>query len=185
MRICRALWTGEPIDFDGRFHTYRDLAIAPTPVQDPCPVMIAANPWNPAFADRALRRVAGLADGWMTASSWPGLFDGLWERLRALLAAAGRDPGAFPISAMHNVSIGQDREACLAETSRFIAAHENGEEPPREMVTAWTAAGRPAECAADLRALLDGGATHLVLRPTSRDQRTQLSRLVEEVLPLV
>ncbi|MEV6158093.1 LLM class flavin-dependent oxidoreductase [Nonomuraea sp. NPDC052129] len=183
--LCRELWSGEPIDFDGRFRSYKDLLIAPTPLQDPCPILIAANPWDPRFAERALRRVATLADGWMTAGSWPGLFEGLWSRLREELTAAGRDPATFPVVAMHNVNIGDDRAECLAETSRFIAAHEDEDEVAAPMIESWTAAGPPSRCAADLRALLDKGATHLILRLTSWDQRGQLLRLTEEVLPSV
>ncbi|NUR82533.1 MAG: LLM class flavin-dependent oxidoreductase [Nonomuraea sp.] len=181
VEICRALWRGGPVDFTGRFRSYRGLAMEPVPAQEPCPVLIAANPWDPAYVERALRRVARLGDGWMTASSWPGLFEGLWERLRPMLP----DPGAFPVVAVHNINIGADREECLAETGRFIAAHEGEGEVPREMVTAWTAAGPPERCARDLRALLAKGVTHVVIRLTSWHQRDQLDRLLSEVLPLV
>lgn len=183
IRICRALWTGEPVDFAGRFRTYAGLAVRPTPAQRPCPVLIAANPWDPRYVDAAMRRVATLADGWMTASSWPGLFEGLLPRLRDQLAAAGRDPAAFPVVAMHNVNIGADRAACLAETKRFIAAHEDEDDVPDPMVEAWTAAGPPAQVADALHAKLASGATHLIIRLTSWNQRAQLDRLLSEVLP--
>ena len=185
LRLCRELWTGTEIDFDGRFHSYRGMAITPVPVQDPCPVFIAANPWNPSFADRALRRVATLADGWMTAASWPGLFETLWAQLSRQLTEAGRDPANFPVTVVYNINVGADRDESLAETSRFISAHENGGPVPAPMVDAWTAAGPPAACAATLRTLLDHGATHVILRITAWDQYTQLDRVVNEVLPLI
>lgn len=184
LRLCRALWTGQEIDFDGRFHTHRSLAVNPVPVQDPCPVFIAANPWNPDFADRALRRVARLADGWMTAASWPGLFETLRAQLSRHLTDAGRDPATFPVTVVYNINVGTDRDQSLAETARFLDAHEN-EPPPPPMVQAWTAAGPPATCASALRTVLDHGATHLILRLTAWDQHTQLDRVVNEVLPLV
>ncbi|WP_214409185.1 LLM class flavin-dependent oxidoreductase [Sphaerisporangium fuscum] len=185
IEICRRLWTGKPVDFDGRFHSYQGISVDPTPVQDPCPILIAANPWEPRFAERAMRRVATMADGWMTAGSWPGLFEALWGLLRDQLAEAGRDPDTFPVVAMHNINIGPDRDECLAETGRFIAVHENDDEVPAPMLEAWTAAGPPGRCAADLSGLLAKGAGHIVLRITSWDQRGQLRRLVEEVLPQV
>ncbi|MBU3065864.1 LLM class flavin-dependent oxidoreductase [Nocardia sp. NEAU-G5] len=185
IRLCRELWSGKEIDFEGRFRSYRGLAVHPVPVQDPCPVFIAANPWNPAFAERALRRVATLADGWMTAASWPGLFETLWDGLSAQLAEVGRDPAQFPVTVLYNINVGAGRKESLAETARFIRAHENGEDVPAPMVEAWTAAGPPAACATALRTLIEQGATHVILRITAWDQRAQLDRVVNEVLPLV
>ncbi|MEV0144470.1 MULTISPECIES: LLM class flavin-dependent oxidoreductase [unclassified Nonomuraea] len=183
--LCRELWTGEPVYFDGRFRSYQGVSVYPTPAQDPCPIFIAANPWDPRFAERVLRRVATLGDGWMSANSWPGLFEGLWPRLRDHLKQEGRDPDTFPVALLHNVNIGDSRDDCLAETARFIAEHEDDDEVATPMLEAWTAAGSPQRCATDLRALLAKGATHLILRLASWDQRAQLRRLVDDVLPLV
>ncbi|WP_225728434.1 MULTISPECIES: LLM class flavin-dependent oxidoreductase [unclassified Nocardia] len=189
LRLCRRLWTGDELDFDGKFLQYNGIRIQPTPVQAPCPVFIAANPWQPKFAERALRRVADLADGWMTASSWPGLVAGLAPLLRTALIDAGRAPETFPVAFLHNVAVGPHRAECLDGAARFIAEHEEYEGTPAEMVEAWTAAGPPERCAADLQALVDTaaglGPVTLVLRLTSWDQRTQLTRLIEDVLPLI
>lgn len=45
--LCRALWRGEPVTFHGAFRRYDAITILPRPIQDPCPILIAANPWQP------------------------------------------------------------------------------------------------------------------------------------------
>ncbi len=53
------------------------------------------------------------------------------------------------------------------------------------MVASWTAAGTPEQCADHLRDLAEDGAKAITLRITSWDQKGQLQRLVNEVLPRV
>ncbi len=182
LRLCRMLWTGDPVRIEGRLHRYTGMRLEPTPSQNPCPVLIGANPWQPRHAERVMRRVASMGDGWLTVNSWPGMLPALRARLVEHLAACGRDIGNFPIYAMHNVNIGSDREACLADAHAFLDAHQNTRSP-RQMVTAWTAAGSPDRCADDLQAVLDQGVDHLILRIASADQDGQWRLLTEEVMP--
>jgi len=182
MAICRALWTGEEVTYDGRFHQYRDLQILPAPQQDPCPIWIAANPVPGRFWERSLRRVARRADGYMTTSMVPGLLAQSVTDLAPLLAEEGKSADTFPVMAYHNLNIGPDREACLEESQRFLDAYYGPVFTP-EMTRTWTAAGTPDECVDQLNALIEAGATTITLRFTSWDQRGQLARAVEEVLP--
>jgi alkanesulfonate monooxygenase SsuD/methylene tetrahydromethanopterin reductase-like flavin-dependent oxidoreductase (luciferase family) len=56
--LMRQLWSGELIDFDGRYETVLQAGICPLPVQRPIPV------WMGGGADAVLRRIAKIADGW-------------------------------------------------------------------------------------------------------------------------
>lgn len=105
-----------------------------------------------------------------------------WERISEHLREEGRDPHAFPRGAYHNINIGADRQTCLAESQRFLDAYYGPTFTPA-MVESWTAAGTTGECVERLRALVKAGATHIMLRATSWDQRRQYERLVMEVLP--
>ncbi len=182
MALVRELWRGEPIDWDGDFHRYQGVHVLPRPVQDPCPIHIAANPFDPRFAGRSMERVATKADGWMVATPAPGLLPGLRSQLVPHLEAAGKDPGRFPITVYGNVSIGDDRGACLAESHRFLEAYY-GPVFDETMTEAWTAAGTIDDCLAKLREWRDDGATRIALRLTSWDQDGQFRRLVDELLP--
>jgi alkanesulfonate monooxygenase SsuD/methylene tetrahydromethanopterin reductase-like flavin-dependent oxidoreductase (luciferase family) len=182
IRLCRELWTGEVIDFSGRFRSYEGVQIQPPPVQDPCPIWIAANPRPGRYFSRSMKRVATFADGFQTCVMAPGGLRAMVVELGAHLADAGRDVATFPVMPYHNVNIGTDRAECLAETKRFLDAYY-GPVFPEPIVESWTAAGTPKECLDHLRDLVDQGATSIALRCTSWDQVGQLKRLSEEVLP--
>jgi alkanesulfonate monooxygenase SsuD/methylene tetrahydromethanopterin reductase-like flavin-dependent oxidoreductase (luciferase family) len=187
IEICRRLWSEERVTFKGRFRSFEDVTLEPRPVQQPCPIWIASNPRPPlagAALERALRRVAQHADGWMTTRLAPGLASNNWSSIARYLTDARRDPETFPTMAYHNVNLNPDRRAALEESKRFLDAYYGPVFSP-QMVEAWTAAGTPAECVAHLRGLFAEGPKSVTLRITSWRQAEQFDRLVDEVLPLV
>jgi len=181
--ICRKLWSEDNVSFAGKYRSFAGVTISPRPVQNPCPIWIAANP-PPQAADVPMRRVAKISDGWMTVQLFPKMFAGNWAKLSDALRAEGRDPAGFGNIEYHNVNINPDRVAALAESKRFLDEYYGPVFAP-QMVECWTAAGTPAQCAAHLRDLIDDGAKAITLRITSWDQKGQFQRLVNEVLPLV
>jgi alkanesulfonate monooxygenase SsuD/methylene tetrahydromethanopterin reductase-like flavin-dependent oxidoreductase (luciferase family) len=187
IEICRLLWAGPHASYKGRFHSFEDVTLEPRPVQSPCPIWIASNPRPPLAGpalERALRRVARLADGWMTTRLSPGLARGNWSRIESYLKDEGRDPAAFPTMAYHNVNLNPDRQAALEESKRFLDAYYGPVFTPA-MVEAWTAAGTPAQCVEHLRELRAEGPKTVTLRITGWRQTEQFERLVGEVLPRV
>jgi alkanesulfonate monooxygenase SsuD/methylene tetrahydromethanopterin reductase-like flavin-dependent oxidoreductase (luciferase family) len=188
IEICRKLWSEDHVSHTGRFRSFTDVTVAPRPLQQPCPIWIASNPrpvgLAPAVIDRALRRVARTADGWMTVNLFPRMFGANWAKVSAFLAEEGRDPAAFPNIAYHNVNINPDRQAALEESKRFLDEYYGPVFSP-PMVEAWTAAGTPAQCVEHLRALRRDGARTFTLRITGWQQEEQYERLVNEVLPQV
>ena len=183
IEICRRLWSEDQVSFHGKYHSFDDVTITPRPIQQPCPIWIAANP-QPHEAEKPLRRVVRIADGWMSANAFPGLFAAHWEKLAVYLKEAGKDPTTYPTIAYHNVNINPDRDAALQESKRFLDEYYGPVFAPA-MVEGWTAAGTPKQCAQDLRAIARAGAKAITLRITSWDQAGQFQRLVHEVLPLV
>lgn len=188
IEICRKLWSQDRASFTGRFRSFEDVTIQPRPVQQPCPVWIASNPraipGKPDTVDQALRRVAQMADGWMTVRLAPRMLADNWGRLSRFLGEAGRSADTFPTMAYHNINIGPDRQAALEESKRFLDEYYGPVFSPA-MVEAWTAAGTPAECVEHLRQLVRDGARAITLRITGWEQEAQFRRLVEEVLPAV
>lgn len=182
--ICRRLWSEDAVSFSGRYRSFEGVTIRPRPVQQPCPIWIAANPRSVTAAEKPLRRVARVADGWMTTQSWPGAFRQGWSILERALREEGRDPETFPNIEYHNINISSDRAASLEETQRFLDAYY-GPFFKAEAVNAWTAAGPPERCIEDLRQLGREGAKSITLRLTSWDFKGQFERLVNEVLPHV
>jgi alkanesulfonate monooxygenase SsuD/methylene tetrahydromethanopterin reductase-like flavin-dependent oxidoreductase (luciferase family) len=184
IEICRRVWAEPRVTFKGRFHSFEDLTLEPRPVQQPCPIWIASNPRPPlagAGLERALRRVAQMADGWMTTRLSMGLAASNWAGISTYLREAGRDPATFPTMAYHNVNLNPDRQAGLEETKRFLDAYYGPVFTPA-MVEAWTAAGTTADVVDHLRRLSDEGMKRVTLRITSWQQREQYERLAGEVL---
>jgi alkanesulfonate monooxygenase SsuD/methylene tetrahydromethanopterin reductase-like flavin-dependent oxidoreductase (luciferase family) len=60
LEVIRALWSGEPEAFDGRYYSFDEVQIAPAPVQRPGPSI-----WLAGRQDAAMRRAAVHGDGWM------------------------------------------------------------------------------------------------------------------------
>jgi alkanesulfonate monooxygenase SsuD/methylene tetrahydromethanopterin reductase-like flavin-dependent oxidoreductase (luciferase family) len=181
--ICRRLWAEQSVSFAGKYCAFDDASVAPKPIQQPCPIWIAANP-KPLLSGKALRRVAQIADGWMIAQVWPGLFRALWPKLTRHLSEAGKNPESFPNIAYHNINVARDRETALAETHRFLHAYY-GAVFSAEQAEVWTASGTPAQCVDDLNQLVDDGVKSITLRITGWNQRAQFEQIVTEVLPRV
>ncbi|MGZ9225430.1 MAG: LLM class F420-dependent oxidoreductase [Anaerolineales bacterium] len=57
--LLRQLWAEPLVDFKGEWHTIPDAGINPLPVQRPIPI------WFGGRDERAIRRAARLADGWL------------------------------------------------------------------------------------------------------------------------
>lgn len=185
VEICRRLWSEERVTYKGRFRSFENVTLEPRPVQQPCPIWIASNPRPPLAGsrlDRALQRVARIADGWMTTRLALGLARSNWSGIARALEQEGRDPATFPTMAYHNVNLNPDRQAALEETKRFLDAYYGPVFSP-QMVEAWTAAGTPEQCAEHLRGLRSEGLESVTLRITSWRQAEQFERLVGDVLP--
>jgi len=181
--LVRQLWTGEPVTFHGQFAHYDDITILPKPVQQPLPVWISANPPAGPAAERVMKRVATKSDGLLTVRARPGYLADTRALLSEHLVAAGRDPASFPIAAYHSINIGPDPEACLDEAQRFFDNYYGEGFFDREGAAAMTAVGSPEQCAQQLRAVIEEGATHVALRLASWRQREQLDLLIGKVLP--
>jgi alkanesulfonate monooxygenase SsuD/methylene tetrahydromethanopterin reductase-like flavin-dependent oxidoreductase (luciferase family) len=192
IEVLRALFSGEPASHTGRFYRFEGVRIEPRPVQQPVPIWIASNPtgltWKggasapePAV-ERGLRRVARLADGWMTNKLSPDEFRRQWERIERLALAEGRDPAGLGSALYHNINVNEDRAAGLEESKAFLDRYYSSRFAPA-FVEGWTIAGGPKQCADALRSYFAAGVGHMALRLASWDQRGQFARFLHEVIP--
>jgi probable F420-dependent oxidoreductase len=108
--LLRRLWSEPYVTFKGRFHDFENIGLA-RPVAAPIPI------WFGTGTDEAvLRRVARLADGWMTI----GDFLPHVARFQQYLRDAGRDPVGFPIRG--SLVAGDGGTAAWIETGRAYQA---------------------------------------------------------------
>ena len=135
IEVLRLLWTRELVTFDGLWHKITDAGINPPPVQRPIPLWIGGG------ANRVLRRIGRLADGWFANTS-------------PRMAGVGRAAPFRPDDT------GRAKVAVIREHARRAGRDpmEIGIECRIEL------AGRdPADAAADIEAWRDVGATHVQL----------------------
>ena len=190
--IVRKLFGEAKASHTGRFYRFENVALQPKPVQAPLPIWIASNPtgltWKQgasaaeAIVERAYRRVAKYADGWMTNKLSPSEFAEQFARIRAMAKEEGRDPAALGSALYHNVNVNEDRQAGLEESKKFLDAYYSTNFSAK-FVEGWTISGDPKSCAEQLRAYAAAGLGHMALRLSSWDQRGQLARFLNEVVP--
>jgi alkanesulfonate monooxygenase SsuD/methylene tetrahydromethanopterin reductase-like flavin-dependent oxidoreductase (luciferase family) len=192
--ILRKLFSETKVSHHGDFYRFDGVTLEPRPVQQPCPIWIASNPtaltWkggasaSAPVVERGYRRVARLADGWMTNKLSPDEFRREWGRIVTMAREAGRDPRALGSALYHNINIRADRQAALEESKAFLDAYYTSKFSPA-FVEAWTVAGSARDCAAELRRYFEAGLGHMALRLASWDQRGQLERFLAEVAPVL
>ncbi len=190
--ILRKLFSGKPASHEGTFYQFREVTIEPAPLQQPCPIWIASNPtgltWkggasaSAAAVERGLRRVARMADGWMTNKLSPDEFRQQWATVGKMAREEGRDPARLGSALYHNININEDRAAALEESKTFLDTYYSSKFSPA-FVEGWTVAGPPARCIEEMRAYFDAGVGHMALRLASWDQHGQLQRFLREVAP--
>src|SRR5439155_545695 len=96
VRALRALWTEAAPEFHGRFFSFGPVKFEPKPVQKPHPPIVFGGE-----TEAALRRATALGDGWYGVGHTPESAAVQAGRLRALLAAAGREGAPFELTVSH------------------------------------------------------------------------------------
>ena len=87
VEVMRKLWASEHVTFKGRWHDIQDAGINPRPESGRIPV------WFGGHHEKAIQRIARLADGWIMLEHPPGAeATKSFEKLRNLAREAGRDP---------------------------------------------------------------------------------------------
>ena len=89
--MLRRLWSGELVDYDGRFHHLQGVNIVPPPIQRPIPI------WFGGSSENVIKRAARLGDGWMPIIAPDGEAQAKLALLRDELRRHGRDPTRFGI----------------------------------------------------------------------------------------
>jgi probable F420-dependent oxidoreductase len=93
LAVMKALWSGEPVDFDGRFTTLRQARLGLSPLTPGGPPI-----WVGGQSDAALRRALRFADGWNGAGLDHRELAEIKERLARLGDEVGRDPASLELT---------------------------------------------------------------------------------------
>jgi probable F420-dependent oxidoreductase len=192
IQALRCLFETQRATFDGRYIRFKDVELAPKPVQQPFPIFINAR------GPVGLERVARSGDGWIAAVSRGSIRSpvaiasaraDLAERARAV----GRDPGTIPVFIQTWLALGRDQreaEARLRRSQHFrrlLARDPNrSENALLEEYRAGNLLGGPEQVIEQLRAFERAGVDHVglvVLGDTVDEFISDLELLAESVLP--
>ena len=172
LALCRALWSGEPVSWNGRW-TLSDATLGPTPYRPGGPPI-----WGAGSHPNAIRRVAKTMDGWMpifpdTADGWGGLKDDLARELEA----SSRTLDEVTTSLYVTVYVDDDEGAANARIDQFLENYYGI--PGQAMRRAQACFGGSRDAVATwLRSFVEAGVEHLIVR-LAGDHEPQLDHLSE------
>jgi len=176
LALCRALWTGKPVDWNGRWKVQAGV-LGPTPHRPGGPPI-----WVAGAVAASRERTGRLYDGWFPNSPSVEEYPVQWGEVQSAARAAGRDPAALTGAMYLTLAIDDDAARADARLNAYLEQYYAM--PPdvtrrRQMSYAGSAAG----AAAWLKAYADGGASHLVLR-FAGDHERQLETVAQMRLEL-
>ena len=169
MRLCRALWTGEPVTWDGRWRL-ENAVIGPVPHRKGGPPI-----WMGGDSPGAMQRAARYFDGWFPISAPPELFGRQWREVLAMRREAGRALAAFDGTMYVTVCIDDDVARAEARIDQFLESYYPGRGEMMKKYQRWFA-GPGAAVADGLVGYADAGLTHFVIRFVG-DHERQLEAL--------
>jgi alkanesulfonate monooxygenase SsuD/methylene tetrahydromethanopterin reductase-like flavin-dependent oxidoreductase (luciferase family) len=186
IQALRVLWSEQHASFEGKYYRFDDVDLLPKPVQQPCPIFIAGTPRASSIGEpgveRALRRMARYADGWMTNQIEPSLLRDYLARLRSMLIEEGRDPDTFKTVLYYGICVNRDREQAFREAKFFLDAYYL-KDFSRAGVEIWNACGPVEHCVNAIQQFIDLGVDHVTIRPIGKNLDEQFRIYLDHVLP--
>ncbi len=195
IELMKRLWTGEEIDFEGKYWTVHKAKMGFVPVQQPHPPIRMA-----CQSEGALRRAARIADAcYLAPQVGFDKLEGLVAVYRDERAKTGQDGGRITIS--RGVSFASNRETAIAEAQEAAESsyrtyktwnmQENAmvkiNIDSDSQVTDWAVAGGPDECVEGFGRLTEKGVsyvnmTFLNLPKTPEGRKDFLQRFADNVI---
>jgi alkanesulfonate monooxygenase SsuD/methylene tetrahydromethanopterin reductase-like flavin-dependent oxidoreductase (luciferase family) len=157
LRLCRELWSGEPVDWNGRW-VVEAGTIGPTPHRPGGPPI-----WIGGMVRASLERVGRLYDGWFPNAPDPERWRRQWGEIHDIARAAGRDPAALTGAIYLTLTIDDDAARADQRLNDFLFQYYG--RPAEEMRRRQACYAGPAAGVGEwLGGFVEAGASHLVLR---------------------
>ncbi|MFI5315928.1 MAG: LLM class flavin-dependent oxidoreductase [Myxococcota bacterium] len=180
LEIARRLWSEERVSFDGEFHHYDGVSIAPRPVQQPLPLWIGGS--SPA----AVRRTVKLGTGWLGGVQTPAQVAPVVAAIKKLGAEQGRPIPEDHFGASFAFRLGPADDSLVSRISRAFSARarDGGVDFDPKAYFALGDASAVLERVSQYRAV---GISKFVLIPLAQSEGElleQTRRLAGEVIPV-
>lgn len=157
LRLCKALWSGQPIDWDGRWQMTQAV-VAPTPFRPGGPPL-----WIGGNLPASLDRAGKYFDGWFPIAPSASDFAAGLAQVRKVAHEHGRDPAAVCGAMYLTVALDDDAAEAEDRLNRFLERYYS--QPAAILRRRQACYAGPAAGLKDwLDSYTDAGAGHLVLR---------------------
>jgi alkanesulfonate monooxygenase SsuD/methylene tetrahydromethanopterin reductase-like flavin-dependent oxidoreductase (luciferase family) len=185
--VIRALWSGKPANFEGRYFKLRDATIRPLPAQSPMPLLIGAN-----GEQLTLKVAAKYADDWNGGIPSLDVYRHKSEVLARHCEAVGRNPADISRSVMCGYIVGENdvdvrrqwdemlEQAPPQMRERLQQSQRMGPIPYLPML-----AGTPSQLVEQIKTLEAEGISRVMLQNRTPPRYETLAMVAKEVLPHV
>ncbi len=177
LEIMTKLWTGEPVDHEGRFQSFTNIQLEPRPHQRPHPPL-----WAGGVSERMLKRAAWYSDGFYPVRINPEEFTTSWAKIERYGEELGRDVSAMSRAIHLFYRIGRTQEEARAAGEAEVNRRRGFE--VSLVADGRYAFGAPDDCVRVVEGFLDVGVDHVVFNALtpSGQVREQIELLVEGVI---
>ncbi|MEM7254102.1 MAG: LLM class flavin-dependent oxidoreductase [Pseudomonadota bacterium] len=157
LRLCKALWTGESISWNGRWEV-DDQTLGPIPHRAGGPPI-----WLGTSSAPGLNRAGRHFDGWFPTGPDAATFGERWQTVRDAAHEAGRNADELTASVYLTVSINEDADAADAIANDYLQRYYQA---PAAVMRKHQAvfAGPAGELGPWIQGYVDAGATHIIVR---------------------
>jgi alkanesulfonate monooxygenase SsuD/methylene tetrahydromethanopterin reductase-like flavin-dependent oxidoreductase (luciferase family) len=157
LRLARSLWSGEPVDWDGRWKVEQGV-LGPTPHRQGGPPI-----WIGGSLPASLERAGRTFDGWLPIAPDAEQWGRQWNEVKEIARAAGRDPNALTGAMYLTLSVDDDAGHANARLDSYLEQYYG---PPAAVTRKRQAhyAGSSEGLAEWLQGYASAGTQHLVLR---------------------
>jgi alkanesulfonate monooxygenase SsuD/methylene tetrahydromethanopterin reductase-like flavin-dependent oxidoreductase (luciferase family) len=159
LRLARALWTGQPVNWEGRWPV-KDGVLGPTPYRPSGPPIWMAGSVRP-----ALERAGRYFDGWFANEPDLARWSEQWIEVQKIVREAGRDVSKFTAAIYLTLAIDEDARRAERRIDAFLENYYG--QPAAVMRKRQASYGGPAAGALQfLQGYANAGATHIIVRFT-------------------
>ncbi len=189
IELLRELWSEGAVERENEFHSIPGIDLEPKASKEGGPpIWISSNPQvfdlDAPIVERMLRRVARLADGWMSCTATPEEYRSIWNRVLEYAEQCGRSPDELTPSYQVTLNVNEDRAAAMTEATETLNRYYTMDYTDlTDGIWGRDPFGTPQEVLDRLGAMKEAGVRYFIFRFASRHQKEQVDRFTESVLP--
>ncbi|WP_433286594.1 LLM class flavin-dependent oxidoreductase [Pseudonocardia sp. CA-142604] len=199
MDVMNRLWREDKFSYHGEFYHFDEVTLGEARPQTPPPTLMgsgiyvpkewggpASHMWKKENAGKFMlgryKRVVNHSDGWIANHTMPEEFDEGWAKIKAY--AAEKHPGKA-MAAAYNCFVHVDDNRERARDAAISYLNQWHTMITDEVADRWIVTGPAEEVAEKLADYQHRGVTIFQLMCASPDQREQMRRIGEHVVPLL